>query len=203
MAKSHENISDCVDSLVGSQTHKVSDGTYTGYGSSRRLAERAYDDAKDQGREYIDYNVEPEDCWFGFWNHHGPQVEEKSDDDKGSNCFLSTACLTARNLPDNCTELQVLRKFRDEYVLSQAQGPELVATYYSLAPRVVRAIHARPDAREIYESIYAELVRPCVDLIAAERFEDALKRYRRITQNLCRRFLTSDYTEPGTLVTAK
>ena len=70
---SHENISGIVDHLAGGQSHKVSDGTHTGYGSSRRLAEMAYSDAKEQDRTYIHYAVEPEECWFGLWNHHGPK----------------------------------------------------------------------------------------------------------------------------------
>ena len=32
-------------------------------------------------------------------------------------CFLTTACVEARGLPDNCLELHILRKFKGRFVL--------------------------------------------------------------------------------------
>jgi hypothetical protein len=72
----HEDISGFVENLAGTESHKVSDGTYTGYGSSRNLAERAYQDGKDSNRTNISYNINPKDDWFGIWNYSGEGVED-------------------------------------------------------------------------------------------------------------------------------
>src|SRR5262249_15752570 len=75
--KEHENVSDFADSIVGSRTHKVADGTYTGYGSSRSLAEAAYEEAKKTNREYVQYSVDPKDDGILVsWNDYGPTRKE-------------------------------------------------------------------------------------------------------------------------------
>lgn len=78
--KQHENATDLVDSLCGSRTHKVSDGTHTGWGSSRRLAEAAYEEAENTNREYVEYTIDPKDDGVVFsWNHYGPLREQKKE----------------------------------------------------------------------------------------------------------------------------
>jgi hypothetical protein len=58
----------------------VSDGTHTGWGSSRRLADAAYEEAKNTNREYVHYGVDPkEDSVVFSWNHYGPLREEKEE----------------------------------------------------------------------------------------------------------------------------
>lgn len=78
--KQHEDATDFVGSLCGSRTHKVSDGTHTGWGSSRRLADAAYEEAKNTNREYVEYTVDPKDDGVVFpSNHYGPVREEKEE----------------------------------------------------------------------------------------------------------------------------
>jgi hypothetical protein len=33
-----------------------------------------------------------------------------------SGCFITTACIEAKGLPDYCLEINVMRQFRDEYI---------------------------------------------------------------------------------------
>lgn len=45
-------------------------------------------------------------------------------------CFLTKACVEYAGLPDDCPELQTIRKFRDEYIHSLPDGGSLVEDYY-------------------------------------------------------------------------
>jgi hypothetical protein len=102
---------------------------------------------------------------------------------KSSDCFLTSACVEARGLSDGCEELSVLRAFRDGYLIDRPGGAELVAEYYVVAPPIVAAIHVRPDAARILESVYGRVAR-CVDLVLAGRAEPALRLYAGLVAGL-------------------
>lgn len=44
-------------------------------------------------------------------------------------CFLTTACCEFMNLPDDCEELQTMRKFRDDYLSKTEEGKNLIKFY--------------------------------------------------------------------------
>ncbi len=108
----------------------------------------------------------------GVWGtgpnvHPNPEVNRLLQDDwdrgrKASSnspggCYLTTACVELRGLPDNCHELTTLRSFRDKYVRARPDGELLLAEYYEQAPKLVAAIRARPDGKQIFEGIYSEI----------------------------------------------
>ncbi len=80
------------------------------------------------------------------------RIEEET---QKCHCFLTTACVEARGLPDDCEELQVLRAFRDGYLRQRPGGDALIAHYYAIAPGIVEAIQRRADAPVVFERIYA------------------------------------------------
>ena len=104
-------------------------------------------------------------------------------------CYLTSACTAARGLPDDCQELQTLRRFRDEWLKHQPDGILLIARYYEIAPKIVAAIDAREDKLDVYESIYQELVTPCVKMIEENNFHAALELYQKYTLMLERKFI--------------
>jgi hypothetical protein len=109
--------------------------------------------------------------WKGWWYPCGGCV----------GCFLSTACVSARGLADNCVELTTLRRFRDQYLLSTPAGKQLVEEYYRIAPAICTAIETRADAGRVYDHLYRELVEPSVALVESGQLDEALLRYRRVT----------------------
>lgn len=114
----------------------------------------------------------------------------KSDADKNKEkCFITTACVEARGLPDDCSELTALRAFRDGFMRSRRGGRAQVAEYYRIAPRIVAAINADPRREEIYAELYERLVRRSVALIETGRHHAALANYRAIVLELRRRYL--------------
>lgn len=148
--------------LFGMHHHKttISDGEHTHYGrgNTPREAER---EASKRWRE----------C-------------ESDSDSSGSFCFISTACVEAKELPDDCLELQVLRTFRDTYVRELPNGNDLIQNYYALAPSIVRRINTRPDRIHVYSSLYGDLVQRCVDLILDHKPEEALQTYMKTVRSL-------------------
>lgn len=107
-----------------------------------------------------------------------------------SGCFLTSACVEAKGLTDDCHELTVLRQFRDGYLKAQPCGQCEINEYYHIAPVIVERIKALPNANEILEQIYIELVRPCVELIEKGNNESAHDSYRRYVLSLTQRYLT-------------
>ena len=66
-------------------------------------------------------------------------------------CYLTSACVVAQHMPDDCEELQILRSFRDHYLANQPGGMEEIEQYYAIAPRIVASIHQRADAAFIWK----------------------------------------------------
>jgi hypothetical protein len=98
-------------------------------------------------------------------------------------CFLTTACVAARGLPDDCEELTVLRDFRDSYLMQTAERREMVSHYYDVAPAIVLRLQISEDAPAQWERIY-QLIRSCVRMIKERRFDQALQVYKRMVEQL-------------------
>lgn len=129
------------------------------------------------------------DCYYKYcrnWDYSDCPIYKGQS--TSSSCFLSTACVVAKGLPDDCYELQVLRRFRDEWLAQQEGGKEEIEAYYACAPKIVSAINDRDDAHEIYERLYEELVLACVKLIEAGDLDGAREHYRSITSELKERY---------------
>lgn len=101
-----------------------------------------------------------------------------------SGCFLTSACVEAKGLPDDCHELTVLRHFREGYLRSLPEGREEIAEYYYVAPQIVTEIKKRADSITIFDSIYEKLVKPCVDMIERGENEGAHMLYRDTVKRL-------------------
>lgn len=110
------------------------------------------------------------------------------DNPNSGGCYLTSACVETRGLPDDCEELTVLRNFRDNWLKQQPGGAEEVAEYYEAAPQIVAEINKRADAREIWNALYDALVAPCVKLIRCGEMERARERYKKTALKLKEQF---------------
>jgi len=99
-------------------------------------------------------------------------------------CFLTTACVEAKGLPDDCRELETLRAFRDAYVAALPDGGALIGEYYRIAPAIVSAMRAHPEAPRLFRELYESLVARCVALIDEGRAEEAMANYRAHVEQL-------------------
>jgi hypothetical protein len=112
--------------------------------------------------------------WTDYMEERGLVLRR---DDEKSGCFITSACVEARGLNDNCIELSALRWWRDSYVRGLPHGTAVIDDYYEVAPRVVRAINCSSDKRGIYDYLYKALVLKTVELIADGKKEEAFANY--------------------------
>lgn len=72
-------------------------------------------------------------------------------------CFLTTVCCEEKGLPDDCYELTMMRKYRDEILKKTVLGEKIIKFYYNEAPRIVQQIKGSDKREEICTWIYNEI----------------------------------------------
>lgn len=100
--------------------------------------------------------------------------EVKSSD---SDCFLTTACVQHKQLPDDCDELQTLRHLRDNYMQHTEEGQWLIHQYRDIAPGIVQSIGQYENSHEIYEYMYQYMITPAVQLVKEGELQEAAEHY--------------------------
>lgn len=130
------------------------------------------------------------DCYYKYCrNYDYSYCPIYKGESSSGGCYLTSACVEAKGLSDDCHELTTLRKFRDGWLREQQNGEMDIAEYYHSAPAIVDAIKKRPDSASAFEAIYAELVRPCVDWIEQGKQEEAYRHYKAFTLGLKEKYL--------------
>lgn len=95
----------------------------------------------------------------------------------GGGCFITTACVKYLGLGDDCHELTVLRKFRDEFMLSHENGIKLAELYYSTAPEIVERLESLENSETVFKILYTDYIVPSVSAIESGNNELALSIY--------------------------
>ncbi len=104
-------------------------------------------------------------------------------------CYLTTAVCESQGKADDCYELEALRAYRDDYLLSSEEGKAIVEEYYNIAPTIVNRIGREEKAAEIYEEIYKAYISPCVKLIEAGEQEACKEQYMNMVYELKGRYM--------------
>ena len=105
-----------------------------------------------------------------------------------SPCFITSACIQAKGLPDDCYELNTIRGFRDSYIKAMPDGERILHEYYAVAPQIVAAINKTEDPRQVYSNVYEQLT-SIVELIHSGENGEVLRNYFRILNELKQRYL--------------
>lgn len=103
-------------------------------------------------------------------------------------CFITTACITSKGLPDDCYELQLLRNFRDTYVTSRKEGSNLINEYYKTAPLIIQQINSQENANDIYSEIFNN-IKKAVSFIERKMYSAAFELYCKIVRDLKKDYL--------------
>jgi len=90
-----------------------------------------------------------------------------------SGCFITTAVTASSGKSDTCAELQTLRLFRDEYMLSTDEGKALVKLYYQTAPLIVAELDKRADSKSVYNRLLQNFIYPAIHAISQGENETA------------------------------
>lgn len=99
------------------------------------------------------------------------------------NCFLTTSCVKYFGLADDCHELEILRKFRNDYLLKSSKGRKLVQQYYFIAPTLVKRLENDPNRKNLFKEIYQEIKKAC-EAIENSEFEKAKIIYQQAVSRL-------------------
>ncbi len=104
-------------------------------------------------------------------------------------CYITTAVCESQGKPDDCYELNLLRDYRDRYLMATEEGAALVKEYYDIAPTIVNRIGRCKDAGRIYERIWKDYLVPCVRLIETGDREGCKKKYMDMVYDLKGRYM--------------
>lgn len=97
----------------------------------------------------------------------------------GGGCFITQATMAAVGGGDeqNDPTLQCLRWFRDNIMLRDPRGEQMVKEYYAMAPQVAEAISMHPNAQQIFQGIYTQFLQPACQAIQQGNYQQALQLY--------------------------
>ena len=103
----------------------------------------------------------------------------------GGGCFMTTACCEYYGLPDDCRELTMMRRLRDNYMRYTDEGRKAIDEYYRTAPAVIDKINAssEQERKEIYEYIYSCITK-CASFVEADDTETAERSYQQMFTNV-------------------
>lgn len=185
----HKEHYDAEGNFIGSSYDK---GDYVQhYDEHNRKSGRTWD--KGTHTDSVDNSNDFTGSTWDKGNHkdHYDERDKKSGEswEKDTGCFITSACVEAQGLSDDCLELSVIRNFRDTYVRSHPQGEHLLAEYYRIAPIIVQRIDTSPERGKIYGDLFDKLVRRSLALIQEEKKEEAFKNYQVIVEELRGKYL--------------
>ncbi len=106
-------------------------------------------------------------------------------------CYITTAVCEHQGKPDDCQELRVLREYRDGYLMQTEEGRAMVEEYYEIAPVLVLSIGMQKNPDKIYEEIYRDYLRPCVEYAWKKENVKCRKLYADMVGNLVQKFAPS------------
>ena len=138
------------------------------------------------------------DCMIERWNDHDLELKiSKSEFEqiqggfKSRLCYITTAVCASLGKPDDCYELNLMRRYRDEYLVNQKGGEEIVAEYYDIAPTIVNRINRMENSEDVYADIWSRYLHPCVSMIESDNLEACRKIYTDMVYSLRRKYLFS------------
>jgi len=106
-----------------------------------------------------------------------------------SNCFITTATCLALNKGDDCDELNVLRLFRDKYIINDDNdGIALVEEYYRIGPILVKYIDKESNPLSIYLMLWMDYIKPSYKLLNERRYSEAKMKYILMVKMLCEKY---------------
>lgn len=111
-----------------------------------------------------------------------------SSSSSDSFCFITTATCFALNKEDNCSELLLMKKYRDFMKERDENVDCLIKEYYRIAPSIVKLIDQEEDSRDIYLSLWEKYISKTYNCILNQEFEEATVTYIRMVKSLCDKF---------------
>lgn len=99
-------------------------------------------------------------------------------------CYITTAVCESLGKDDDCQELNLLRSYRDEILVSEEGGKELIDEYYNIAPTIVKRINRSENSDVIYNDLYDKFIVKCINDIENENYEQCRQIYTEMVNEL-------------------
>ena len=112
------------------------------------------------------------------------ELEKEAKENKKSGCFITTATCLSLGKGDDCLELNLFRKFRDEWLMYQKNGKILISEYYKIAPIIVSSIEKKDNKLLIYKSIWNKYLQKCLKYIRNGEYELCKITYMKMVNDL-------------------
>ena len=96
---------------------------------------------------------------------------------ESSGCFITTAVCQCFGKSDDCYELTMFRRFRDNWLMQQPDGKALIAEYYATAPAIVSCIDGREHPADIYQQIWQRYLSSCLKHLEQGEYKACKERY--------------------------
>ena len=131
------------------------------------------------------------------WKAHFPKTNLKASTFKQINsgfkrkfCYITTAACESQGKADNCYELELLRSYRDNYLLQSEEGGAMVKEYYNIAPTIVNRIARQENADAVYDELWNSYLMDCVNKIENGENEACRERYAEMVYDLKSRYMS-------------
>lgn len=119
-------------------------------------------------------------------SHHSSSSYSRGQTTKGggSFCFITTAVCDYYGKPDDCTELTILRNYRDTWLRNQPDGEHIIAEYYNKAPLLVSLLKSSEYYEQYCQLLWKEYIQVCLKLINKGDFEECKNLYHKMVEFL-------------------
>lgn len=108
---------------------------------------------------------------------------------KSKLCYVTTVVCKSLHKPEDCYELNLLKDYRDHYLVGTENGEELIQKYYDIAPTIVKRIDKTENAEEKYRYIWERYLKPCIAYIEHGEKEECGKTYIHMIEELQNQFV--------------
>lgn len=138
--------------------------------------------------EWIEDNEEREEELYSNDTDYSTSSSSSYDSSSSGWCFLTTATCLALGKGDDCEELNVLRRYRDERLILDNDGPEIIREYYRVAPIILKSIERERTSIELFKLLYTEYISVICNDIKNNNYIKAKKGYVEMVKKLCKKY---------------
>lgn len=101
-----------------------------------------------------------------------------------SGCYLTTIICNLLGKGENALELQMMRAFRDGYMLNEPKLYPMLIEYDVVGPKIVNALIHDPLQMTIAKKLYENYITPITEDILLANYDIAIQKYTNMTQKL-------------------
>lgn len=127
-------------------------------------------------------------------NHYYVRADSPScshiDNKNGSSsgCYLTTAMCNILGFEDDCTILNTLRNFRDDYMTNDDECKPLLEDYDTFGPEIAYRLDQYIEKELVADVMLQMYINPAVECINNDKYDDAVEIYKEMTLGLAQWF---------------